>query len=343
MVVAIGAGVVAGIGLYYTDRNFRQTRILFEHTRATDRRQAELTREGQVTERYAKAIEMLSSENLTMQLGGIYSLERIMRDSAKDHSTIVEVLAAFVRQHAAVKPEDEESSSALARHELPSHVQSALTVIGRRPGRDETTRIDLTGTDLRGARLRGARLDRAVLVDARLDGADLVQARLDNTILIGANLERASLRGARLDCAEMYRANLRGADLTDARADDAQITDADLEGARMVAARLDGVVFTGSQLNRANLSDANLRGATLLADFTATGLTGADLTNSYGLQATTLEMASIDAKTRLPPDIAADPRIREKIENWEEEAAASEYDPDDHPRPSWPTRELHDE
>ena len=39
------------------------------------------------------------SDNLDVRIGGIYALERIARDSARDHSTIMEVLAAFIREH----------------------------------------------------------------------------------------------------------------------------------------------------------------------------------------------------------------------------------------------------
>jgi hypothetical protein len=52
-----------------------------------------------VTERYAKAIEQLGSDKLEVRIGGIYALERIARDSARDHPTVMEVLAAFVREH----------------------------------------------------------------------------------------------------------------------------------------------------------------------------------------------------------------------------------------------------
>ena len=34
-----------------------------------------------------------------MCIGGIYALERIARDSAKDHPTVMEVLTAFIREH----------------------------------------------------------------------------------------------------------------------------------------------------------------------------------------------------------------------------------------------------
>ena len=65
----------------YTARNFR------------------LSREGQVTDRYTKAIEQLGSDKLDVRIGGIYALERVARDSRRDHPTVMEVLAAFVREH----------------------------------------------------------------------------------------------------------------------------------------------------------------------------------------------------------------------------------------------------
>jgi hypothetical protein len=55
------------------------------------RRTHELTEQGQVTDRYTKAIEQLESEKLDVRIGGIYALERVARDSARDHPTVMEV------------------------------------------------------------------------------------------------------------------------------------------------------------------------------------------------------------------------------------------------------------
>jgi hypothetical protein len=62
------------------------------------RRTYELTEQGQVTDRCTKAIEQLASDKgLDVQTGGIYALERIAGDSPRDHPTVMEVLAAFIR------------------------------------------------------------------------------------------------------------------------------------------------------------------------------------------------------------------------------------------------------
>ena len=45
------------------------------------RRTYRLTQEGQITDRYTKAIEQLGSDKPDVRLGGIYALERIAKDS----------------------------------------------------------------------------------------------------------------------------------------------------------------------------------------------------------------------------------------------------------------------
>src|SRR5437016_5215049 len=68
-------------------------------------RQLAVTQEGQITERYTKAIEELGAtdalgqKRLELRLGGIYALERIARDSEKDHWPIMEILTAYIRQN----------------------------------------------------------------------------------------------------------------------------------------------------------------------------------------------------------------------------------------------------
>jgi len=52
-----------------------------------------------VTDRFIKAIEQLGSKELDARIGGIYALERVARDSEKDHRTVMEVLTAFIREH----------------------------------------------------------------------------------------------------------------------------------------------------------------------------------------------------------------------------------------------------
>ena len=67
-------------------------------------RQLHVTREGQITERFTRAIDQLGSDKLDVRLGGIYALERIARDSVIDRDPIIQVLATFVREHSPWPP-----------------------------------------------------------------------------------------------------------------------------------------------------------------------------------------------------------------------------------------------
>jgi hypothetical protein len=134
-------------------------------------RNLQLTEAKNVTDRFSKAVEMLADEKLEVRLGGIYSLERIARDSKADHPVVIEVLTAFVRARSAPKEENEKP--------LPQEIQSTLTVIGRRIPTENKQRIDLRGADLRGADLNGADLNGANLNGADLRGADLNGTKLN--------------------------------------------------------------------------------------------------------------------------------------------------------------------
>jgi hypothetical protein len=111
----IGAGLLADGALYYTHRNHEISRQTLESTRDSFERSHQLTEQGQVTDRYTKAIEQLGADNLDVRLGGIYALERIARDSAADHPTVVEVLAAFILMVAVSLHVDALGGSALWR------------------------------------------------------------------------------------------------------------------------------------------------------------------------------------------------------------------------------------
>jgi len=171
-----------------------------------------LSREGQVTDRYTKAIEQLGSDKLDVRIGGIYALERVARDSAKDHPTVMEVLTAFIREHSREQWPPADAGSPEHERSTRPDVQAAVTVAGRRdPKRDiqpvNLARAVLSDANLPGANLPGAHLFGAHLSLANLTGADLTGADLRGTRLSGAHLRGAHLTGA----------DLRDADLTGAR------------------------------------------------------------------------------------------------------------------------------
>ncbi|MEU6123439.1 pentapeptide repeat-containing protein [Streptomyces sp. NPDC047123] len=327
--VALAAGLVAGAGLWYTHKNHQHTEKLFEHTRDKDREQAELTREGQVTGRYVEAIKLLASDKEHEQLGGIYSLERIMRDSDKDRFTVLEVLAAYARSNLSrpVDPDEAAPQPSVAPGwdgggllvPLPEVVRAVLAVLARNwrakdrwypdlrslhlAGRD-ASEIDLSGAWLAGANLENCFLPGAKLKQAQLIAASLSGARMNRVQAARAILKDADFDGADLQDGNFEEANLRNSLLTQARLSRAQLSRADMSGANLEGADLSEANLWGTQLadvnfDGANLTDANLHRAKIEAPL--------------NLTVEQLCRACIYPSTKLPDALSVNPQIRDRI------------------------------
>jgi hypothetical protein len=262
ILAVIMAGVAAAVGIYFTWRGQDITkegqeisRENIETTRQTAEEQLRLTREGQFTERFPRALEQLGATDdsggirLEIRLGAIYEFEQIARLSRDHHWPIMEILTTYIRNNA---PRRAHEDTLEGRGSIQADIQAILTVIGRRSAyhRDlELARIDLRDTHLRWADLRGADLERA-----RFHGADLRGALLRGARLRGADLKRANLERARLEGADLEGADLRGADLEGAN----------LEGARLQVANLQEATLRGTNVTEEQLAATrSLQGTTM--------------------------------------------------------------------------------
>ncbi|WP_433473639.1 pentapeptide repeat-containing protein [Spirillospora sp. CA-142024] len=267
LVVSAGGAIVVAVSLLYTARSYR------------------LSHRGQVTDRFTKALERLSSTDIDARLGGIHALAHVAADSRPHHDDVVEVLEAFVRRRAPRAHRDDGPTLA-PRPRLPewpdSDVQAALTALGRRPQRPERRTLDLSVLHLAGARLAGMDLSAVELRLTNLAGANLAGANLKRANLVAANLSGAKLEGATLVNAflmsvDLTSANLEGADLRGTGVD-GTLGGANLRGADLRGAGLGGVHLSFATLVRANLKEADLRGARLWnADLSSANLKGANL------------------------------------------------------------------
>jgi Pentapeptide repeats (8 copies) len=245
--LTLAAGLAAAAALVFTARNS-----------VLSRRTYELTEQGQVTERYTKAIEQLGSDKVDVRIGGIYALERVARDSSRDHPTVMEVLTAFIREHSREMWPVPNSDGEAAERSTRPDVQAAVDVVGRRdPGRD-IRRVDLARAQLTGANLSGTDLTRADLGGADLACANLKGANLTAAYLVGANLAGANLEGANLEGANLFEADLREAILRSAKVGDAVLVTANLSGADLVLVNLVEATLGGADPRQggADLTDA---------------------------------------------------------------------------------------
>ncbi len=274
-----------------------------------------LAEEKLVTERLAKAFEQLGSENSTVKLGAIYTLERIATESVEEYRSIIEILASFIRTHSlhqtVVNPEVQAAFVAIA--ELITHQKLKRSPLIRD--------IDASQFYLAGA----------VLTNLDLQGVNLSQTDLSRTTLDGINLENSNLTEANLSHAYLGEANFYGANLFKAKLDKVNISEqqtkrsnfsqAILTEASLIQARLRKSAFYKANLRSAVLREANLREADFrhstlsLADFTNADLSEADFTNA-DLINTKLDGADIYKAKFLDAKISS-LELLKKAKNWE--------------------------
>jgi hypothetical protein len=199
-------------------------------------RQLRINEDGQVAERFTRAIDQLGSGSEAIRIGGIYSLGGIAKQSSRDAPVIYAILATYVRTHSpwpSSRSVEQEADAPAA--DVPQlldrapDIQAAMTVIGDRPGlsdpfggdpepgvaewarrvlllgRTDLRRALLIGTNLQHVHLQGACMRHAELTNADLRSAVLVQTDLRGALLQGADLRGAVLDGARLTGASYNR------------------------------------------------------------------------------------------------------------------------------------------
>jgi hypothetical protein len=203
-----------------------------------------LTREGQITERMATAMQRLTEVDPTQRVAAITALGRVARDSHNDHPAVMALLAQHLRSVCPVVDEDGNPKLLGKRNGIDPEVRAVAMVLRARRVRWDAKdpqlnfsqidlrnaplqgvnlrRADLTGSNFRGAFMSDADLSEARLIRATLQSTNLQRSNLTRASLTGANLrfthaEGACLRGAQLDEVEWERTELQGADLRAAK------------------------------------------------------------------------------------------------------------------------------
>ena len=109
----IFGGAFLLVGLYLGWERIRAARKQAEAMQAQVEAlqdQLDVAKEQQITERFTRAVDQLGAVDQKgdpipeIRLGGIHALERIAKDSPKDHWPIMEILTAYVRQNSPIVP-----------------------------------------------------------------------------------------------------------------------------------------------------------------------------------------------------------------------------------------------
>lgn len=233
MATFIGAAAVAWAALAQATTARRRHE---EQTRADIQRR--------ITESFSKAAEQLGSDKLPVRLGGIYTLERISRESWTDYWPAMETLTAFVRESGCQTVHQSDAT-------ITTDVAAVMIVLTRRSIEAKIyevknrLRFNLSNADLRGATLHGLDLPVASFVRAGLRGAKVIMCNFDDCNFLDADLSRSrilqtSFKDARLSLANLKEATLSNSNLSGCYCEDADFTKATFSGTSLENASLSG-------------------------------------------------------------------------------------------------------
>jgi Pentapeptide repeats (8 copies) len=240
--------------------------------------QLAISRYGQVTEHFTKAVGQLGDSSPDIRIGGIFGLARIAKESpSTDGEAVAQILIGYIRSRAPWPPTHPGQYIADAPiKDVPSlrtraiDVQTALTALGaetfaiRGAVTEEAlaqagSRRQMSGVDLRRANMWGANFPGYWFEGANLQGAGIRKANLRRSNLQDANLQGANLQGTDLRGANLQNALLQGADLSNAVIGNAELssvvarnvrssywlpsTDPDSQITRFIGARADSLTL----------------------------------------------------------------------------------------------------
>jgi hypothetical protein len=214
--IQLAGGAVVITGLYFTSRTLY------------------VSQQGQITDRFNKAIEHLGSEMPAVRLGGIYALARIAADSSRDAVTIVEIFASYLRDTTASV--DTAVNTAMSSAET----RAMFTLLGTAEWARGTP-IDLRGCHFAGLQIVGVDLQKSLLDDAVFRECRLPGARFDGGSLAGTDFSGCYLR----EC------SFRGCNVTVAQFPDTSLRKADFSGATVFAANFDAASLLGANFDGA--------------------------------------------------------------------------------------------
>ena len=290
-------------GLFFTWRSLRQARESQAQTQQETQRTLKLTEQGQITERFTRAIEHLGDENddkeprLEVRLGGIYALERVAKESVEHYGPIMEILASYIRVSSpwpagdlpqGTSQDDElrawtrwrtDTDVEMMLSAAPPDVQAILDVLVRR----EETRVP-----------------RSHRVSLNLSRTDLRK-----TNLVGINLAGSSLNHANLQDAWLPRANLEKADHSGANLQRTWLSGANFTGARMSDARLEGALLAGAEIVHPSLENLRILGLEEIEE-DVIDIEPADLREAHGLDKERLALTVGELAVKLTEDIQPD-------------------------------------
>lgn len=201
-------GVVLSLHRHAIDKfAAHQTELDFEERQARAAEDYALREDENRTSRYTAAIAQLADTAEDVQLGGVYALSRLARDSKSDAVVVFQVLTASLRRRNVDRASRAKTSafSAEPHNEIERAIFEILLAA-------EIKNLPLVGVSFRNQDLHGA-----YLFEADCSFADFSGANLQNVNLEGARMSRTNWFDADATGGNFDRTIVYGADPSQAK------------------------------------------------------------------------------------------------------------------------------
>lgn len=263
-----------GLGLYLLGTGTAPLGLYLTYSRtASLRSQTDNEKDKNVTDAFAKSVELLDSKSRAGRQGGIYALGKIAKDNSERHSTIMKIMTSYIRgetyqkfherrEHERREKEnltDEELIDKLASEPMPSDIEAAIEVIRERqinndePLKDNEeesfkSKFDLSNSyvfnvDFSVTNLSNANFSDSIMLGCRFDRTDLSKSSF-----VSSNLQESSFVDSTLKKCEFIETNFRGCDFEGCDLSGSEFEKCDLTDVRSL---------TQKQINGAKTVDEN--------------------------------------------------------------------------------------
>ena len=242
------AGVaIAPLGLYLAVNRTKTLESQFDNEK-----------KRRIGEEFSRSIELLGNDHAAARQGGIYALAFLAKESEERRSTIVKIIASYIRQTGQyVSPVVKEGADISGKVPMIApdgmDIGAALSAI-HDLSRNHDGKIDLSNSYLRtvgelsGAMLRGANLSDVVAVKCAFDKTAFFQANLVSAEFRGCDFTEAQFEGAEMVSAEFHDCNFTGAGFQGVELSNVKFygkcnfQDVNLAGAELHEANLENVI-----------------------------------------------------------------------------------------------------
>jgi len=246
--IQIIGGAILAIGVYLTLRRVKATE-----------KQAEVALQGNLTDRYTKAVELLGSDQMAIRIGGIAALGRLAKDSEIDYKRVIITLAEFIR-YVSVERQKEmrEEERGSGDFKLWPDVQMAINVIfneefyplAKMYFDKETSPIDLSEAYLKSVNLSGKKLINVNFQLSNLDGGKFMESKLDACELFGAEMKHCHFRQGRF-----FECKLEFAKLDSSQMKETSFIECRLEGISVWNVFYEKTLFKGCTMDDETVED----------------------------------------------------------------------------------------